>query len=119
MKGLKILIADDQPARIDAFTKALRGNKVHSSGTGAGLVSLLKVNAYDAVFVGLDGTGHAAALADWLKRKEYAARIVVHSLAQKDFDDVVALLPHAVRAPWCWGDAKVLEKALEAREVEV
>lgn len=121
LQGKRILILDDSPSRIKQLKQRLIGNVVDGVMHAKAAISHLAVHQYDVVFLDYDlysvitspaeydPTDCGIVVAEWMAATRYKCQVVVHSLNNKGADAIKCLLPHAVRARWCWEDAEIFE----------
>lgn len=106
----RVLVVEDDSARILVFKKLLVGYIADFSDNASEAIELLAKEKYDALFLDHDlgnrmyvdsndpNTGYQ--LAKHIAEKELDFKIFVHSLNPAGVDNIVSVLPNAIRLPF-------------------
>lgn len=109
---MKIFILEDNPYRMVKFRRELIGHKIDHADTVQNGTSLVFANKYDLLFLDHDlggeemvdsirgDTGYQLAkfIASFTKNKETPC--VVHSCNPAGADNIIQVLPHAIKLPF-------------------
>jgi CheY-like chemotaxis protein len=110
---MKILVLDNEKARLKLFKQKLIGNVVDCAKTAAEAIELLKNNDYDLVSLDHDltgqvfqpsGPGTGFEVAQWLVEHidRKPKRIIIHSFNIAGAQNILAILPEAEYIPGSW-----------------
>ncbi len=126
---MRIFVLEDNPSRIAKFKQELIGHIVDYAESVKGGTSLVFSNQYDLLFLDHDlggeemvdsfseNTGYK--LAEWIASftKDKETPCVVHSCNPAGADNIVRVLPHAIRNPFIYLDiASVIRWVKYAKE---
>jgi CheY-like chemotaxis protein len=106
MQGFNVLVVEDNPNRIEQFSRALVGNHVTFARTAKEGIAKLRMNNTDILFLdhdlGESGTGYDVALFLRENPEHTPSQVVVHSMNTVGANNICAILPKAERIPLVW-----------------
>ena len=104
---MKILILEDNGARINFFIERFCGHELKATENAKDAISYLENNVFDYIFLDNDlgdGNGEGLDVAKFLRKnpsnKNNMAKIIIHSWNVPATDFMVDLLPTAIIAPF-------------------
>lgn len=120
IRGMNILILEDDPARMHVFTRNLIGTNTVIVDNVPDAISELSSRNWDYLFLDHDlggqqmvesGDDTGYAVAAWLEEHldKKPPNIVIHSLNPAGAQNMKNALPEAVLAPGCWASLRISE----------
>lgn len=127
---MRVFILEDNSSRVVKFRRELIGNRVdHAETLGAGR-EMIRENEYDLIFLDHDlggkemvdsadeDTGYHLALFIASDDRNSKTPCVVHSCNPAGADNIIGVLPHAVKAPFPSLDIEAAARWAEGSESE-